>query len=130
MNLERSYLNFKALSIPTQWQLTKAKRAYLKEHNKCAICGTNEDLEVHHIVPVHIDSRQALDPTNFITLCDWRNHGCHYVFGHFRNFKTKWNPNIREVAAAICKILNETRESSFTEMIAVTAWNASRKRKI
>ena len=101
MNLERAYLTFKSLSIPSQWQLTKAKRAYLKEHAECAICGHTKDLEVHHVVPVHVDASKALDHDNFITLCDWRNHGCHYVFGHFRNFRTKWNPDIRNFAELV-----------------------------
>lgn len=109
MNLVRTYLNLKTLSIPTQWQLTKAKRAYVKEHSVCAVCGYTKNLEVHHIIPVHVDILRALDPDNFITLCDWRNHGCHYVFGHYRNFRTKWNPKIREFATM------------------VTAWNASQK---
>ena len=106
MNLIRAYLNFKSLSLPTQWQMTKAKRAYKKDHCKCAVCGYTKNLEIHHVVPVHVDRTKALDTDNFITLCDWRNHGCHYVFGHFRNFRTKWNPNIRQFALSVSKLLS------------------------
>jgi 5-methylcytosine-specific restriction endonuclease McrA len=101
MNLTRAYLNFRALSIPTQWQMTKAKRAHKKKFPVCAVCGTVKDLEVHHIIPVHIDHTRACDPKNFITLCDWRNHGCHYVWGHHRNFRSKWNPYIVEFAEMV-----------------------------
>ena len=101
MNITRTYLNFKALTIPTQWQMTKAKRAYKKEHAICAVCGVEKDLEVHHVIPVHVDSTKACDPDNFITLCDWRNHGCHYIWGHHRNFRTKWNPYIRSFAEMV-----------------------------
>jgi len=111
MNIERAYLNFTSLSLPTQWQLTKAKRQYLKEHNTCAVCGHNKDLEVHHIVPVHIDSSKAVDQDNFITLCDLGNKGCHYVFGHLRNFRTLWNPNIVEFAEVVRAMLNALNTS-------------------
>jgi len=107
MNIVKSYLNFTALSLPTQWQLTKAKRAYKKKNPVCAVCGYKKDLEIHHIVPVHVDASKALDYDNFITLCDWRNHGCHYVWGHFRNFRTRWNPDIVEFAESVNKFLTE-----------------------
>ena len=129
MNLTRSYLNFRALSVSTQWQLSKAKKEYVKKHNTCAICGHTENLEVHHIIPVHIDTSKALDHSNFITLCDWRNHGCHYVFGHFRNFRTKWNPKIREFAKIVSDVLNENKSISYLQISAITAWNTSRKWK-
>jgi len=107
MNITRVYLNISSLPLYTQWQLTKAKRVYKKEHPECAVCGHTSDLEIHHIVPVHVDPSLALDPENFITLCDWRNHGCHYVFGHFRNFRTKWNPEIRDFAITVRGFLYE-----------------------
>jgi hypothetical protein len=97
------------MSIPTQWQLTKAKRKHVKVFNKCAVCGTDKNLEVHHIVPVHVDVSLAVDPENFITLCDWRNHGCHFVFGHFRNFRSDWNPDIVEFAEVASNMLEQTR---------------------
>ena len=101
MNIERFFINLTAVSVPTQWQMTKAKRAYKKTHPFCAVCGTTKDIEIHHIVPVHVDSSKACDPENFISLCDWRNHGCHYIWGHFRNFRSKWNPDIVEFAEGV-----------------------------
>jgi hypothetical protein len=98
MNLTRVYLNFTALSIPTQWEMTKAKRAYRDAHPECAICGNRKYLEVHHVIPVHVDHTLACDLDNFITLCDPKNNGCHRWFGHFGNFRSKWNLEIREFA--------------------------------
>ena len=97
MNFTTRYLTFKALSIPTQWELTKTKRAYLKDHIECAICGYKKKLEVHHVQPVHVSPELSCDQTNFIVLC----RDCHFTFGHFHNFRTYWNPNIKEFAKKI-----------------------------
>jgi len=90
MNLTKIWLNFTSLSIPTQWEMTKAKRAYIKEHKLCAACNYKKKLEVHHIIPVHIDITLACEQSNFITLC----RDCHFTFGHFHNFRKYWNPHI------------------------------------
>lgn len=39
---------------------------------ECQRCGSETDLEVHHIIPVYRDGRNELD--NLITLC----HSCHW----------------------------------------------------
>lgn len=108
MNLTRKFLTFTSLSVPTQWQMTKAKRAYVKEHRECAVCGYKKKLEVHHILPVHIDISLSCEPSNFITLC----RDCHFTFGHFHNFRTNWNPEIRVFAKVITEMMKETRKLS------------------
>jgi len=55
-------------------------------------CGRKEDLEVHHIIPVHKDPSKELDPNNLITLC---GKTCHLMFGHLMDYKS-WNPNVEE----------------------------------
>jgi len=97
MNLTRTFLNITSVSLPTQWEMTKSKRAYLKEHSECAICGYMKKLEVHHIIPVHKDPLLACDPDNFITLC----RDCHFTFGHYHNFRKYWNPTIKDLAIDI-----------------------------
>src|SRR2546430_489629 len=67
------------------------EKAHLKSEPVCQVCGTNHDLEVHHIVAFHVDPTKELDDTNLITLC--RPH--HYTFGHFCNWKS-WNQTCRE----------------------------------
>ena len=76
-----------------RWRGVRAE--HLKENSICAVCSTNEDLEVHHCVPFHIDKNQELNPDNLITLCQKNN--CHLRFGHLYSFKS-WNENIKEDA--------------------------------
>lgn len=63
---------------------------HLKKYPSCMACGSTKNPEVHHIIPVHIDSDKELDPNNLITLCD---KYCHFIFGHLMNWKS-WNPDI------------------------------------
>lgn len=98
MNVERFLLNVSSVSVPTYYQMTKAKKAYVKEHPQCAMCGNKKYLEVHHVKPVHLFPESAIDQNNFITLCDPKNNGCHRWFGHFGNFRRGWNPYIRVFA--------------------------------
>jgi 5-methylcytosine-specific restriction endonuclease McrA len=109
MNIERFFINLTAVSVPTQWQMTKAKRAYKKTHPLCAVCGYKKKLEIHHITPCHVDMSLACDPDNFITLC----RSCHFTFGHFHNFRKYWNPNIVEFAKDISKTYNLDFNNNF-----------------
>ena len=75
--------------------------AYLRQHPACEACGSRSDLNVHHVIPFHVDEEKELDPTNLITLC--RTH--HLTIGHLCDRATgrdNWkceNPNVREDAA-------------------------------
>lgn len=71
-----------------KWQTVR--KNHLKNNSRCAACGSTKDLEVHHIVPVHQDKTQELDPSNLITLCSKQ---CHLIFGHLMNFKS-WNKDV------------------------------------
>lgn len=66
------------------------RKQHLAANPFCAACGTNKDLEVHHIVPVHIDSDKELDISNLITLCSKQ---CHLLFGHLMSYKS-WNKDV------------------------------------
>lgn len=65
---------------------------HLKDNPKCAACGRETGLEVHHIVPYNINPQLELDSNNLITLCD---KYCHFVFGHLMDWKS-WNSNVVE----------------------------------
>ena len=69
-----------------------ARRAFLKTHTKCAACGSDVLLQVHHMQPLHLKPELELDPKNFIVLCMGKNE-CHLLLGHGDNFK-KYNPYI------------------------------------
>ncbi len=49
-----------------------------KYDNKCCMCNSDKDLDVHHVVPVSVDISKITDPENGIVLC--RN--CHRKLHH------------------------------------------------
>ena len=65
------------------------REAHLSHQPNCQVCNRDKDLEVHHIVPVHIDYTKELDANNLITLCS----KCHLIFGHLYDYKS-WNKNV------------------------------------
>jgi 5-methylcytosine-specific restriction endonuclease McrA len=82
---------FGANSEPRSPQWTKVRDAHIKIDPICNVCGTKEDLNVHHIIPFHVDKSKELEPTNLITLCN--HNGCHFTFGHLFNWSSS-NPNV------------------------------------
>jgi len=70
-----------------KWRAVRAK--HLEKFPKCAVCGGDKKLEVHHKVPFNLDCLKELDPSNLITLCESNKNGvnCHLLFGHLGNFK-------------------------------------------
>jgi len=77
----------------SKWPKIRAK--HLEKQPCCAACGSCKKPEVHHIVPVHVDSSKELDPDNLVTLCD---KYCHFAVGHLMNYKS-WNDGVLEDAA-------------------------------
>ena len=71
---------------------SKLREEHIKKQPHCQACGSKKRPEVHHIVPVHLDPSQELNPDNLITLCD---KYCHFIFGHLMNYKS-WNVNVIE----------------------------------
>ena len=80
-------LSLESAQRSPQWE--QVRKAYLKDHPTCVICGTSKDLQVHHIKPFHLYPELELDPSNLITLCTskyWEIN-CHLIAGHAGNFK-------------------------------------------
>jgi hypothetical protein len=71
------------------WPRVRAE--HLEQEPECQVCGSTIDVEVHHKIPVHIDQSKELDALNLITLC--QRNGCHYLFGHARDWKA-FNPRV------------------------------------
>ena len=67
-----------------KWPLVRD--AWLKEHPTCAVCGTRNGVEAHHIQPFHEHPALELDPTNLITLGRDCQH--HITFGHLGDYKS------------------------------------------
>ena len=81
-----------------KWPAVRA--AHLKAHPTCEACGESNTkiLNVHHVVPFHVDPSKELDEANLITLCEGSVVNCHLHFGHLRNWKS-WNVDVRKDAA-------------------------------
>lgn len=92
------------------WPTVRARFIASDNNNQCAVCGTQSDLNVHHIVPFSSDPKLELDSTNLITLC--REH--HLSVGHDPDGpegpqKPSWrsaNRNVRQDAERLRKRLN------------------------
>ena len=75
------------------------RKHFLETNISCSACGWTQDLEVHHIIPFHVDPSLELNPSNFIVLCDkLGKDNCHLAIGHLGNFKQE-NPMVKEDAA-------------------------------
>jgi len=99
-SLTRFVLQIGTLSISQSWEMTKVKRAHILANPQCEICGYRENLEAHHIRPLHLFPNLYCTKENFVTLCDFGNKGCHLKFGHLGSF-TNYNPNIQELIVSI-----------------------------
>lgn len=74
----------------------KVRAAHLKIQPTCQVCGGTDELNVHHIHPVHLHPDRELDETNLITLCEGSHHlNCHLLFGHFQSWYS-YNENVVE----------------------------------
>lgn len=79
-------VTYEAPRSPT-WQHVRGQ--FVREHPRCEACGTDKNLNVHHIKPFHTNPELELDTSNLITLC--RDH--HFKIGHLSNW-SKSNPNV------------------------------------
>lgn len=78
----------------TRWH--RVQREHLKVEWWCRYCGTTSNLQVHHVVPFHVDPSHELDASNLLTLCMSTNR-CHLMQGHLGDFKL-YNTNIVKIA--------------------------------
>lgn len=84
-------------SIPRSKNWNAVKTSHLENHPTCAACGSKQKLNVHHIVPFHLDPSKEEDPKNLITLCEGEVVNCHLLFGHSRDWRA-FNPNVSQDA--------------------------------
>lgn len=85
--------------VPRSPEWPRVRAEHLKMEPACVITGETTNLEVHHIRPYHLHPELELVHTNLVTLTT--KHGSlnvHLWFGHFGNFKDRYNINIREDA--------------------------------
>lgn len=74
----------------------KVRKAHLLTQPNCAVCGGRKKLEVHHIIPYHINRALELEPSNLITLCESKKYGlnCHLAVGHLGDYGDRYNPDV------------------------------------
>lgn len=87
------------------------RKAYLEDNPECAVCGSKDMVEVHHIKPFHIAPEMELDPDNLISLCESKKYGinCHLFFGHLGNYKGE-NLEVKSDAEKFKKKLAKMKE--------------------
>lgn len=73
---------------------SRVRDEFLKTNPRCVACGKVEKLQVHHIIPFHINPTLELDKENLITLCMSENE-CHLEIGHGDSWKC-YNPHVEE----------------------------------
>lgn len=80
------------------------RKEHLRAHGSCAVCGGKRQLNVHHVIPFHLEPERELDANNLITLCEGNaTINCHLRFGHWGHYAKKHNPYIREDAQTWAK---------------------------
>lgn len=84
--------------VPRSGKWHAVQQRHLELFPTCLACGSDTDLQVHHVKPFHEFPELELEPSNLITLCMKPYHLCHFVFGHVWSWSTN-NPNV--VADAI-----------------------------
>jgi hypothetical protein len=89
-----------SLFIKRSQKWAALRKEHLAKQPECQACGKSLNLQVHHIIPLHIDKTRELDPDNLITLCENVKSSvfCHYTFGHLGISWLKYDPNIIENA--------------------------------
>lgn len=91
------------------WRTLRSR--WLVAFPRCAACGSTRRVEVHHVVPAHVDPSRVLDPENLISLCRL----CHFVFGHLLSWRS-WNEDVRADAAAYRRKVDQ-RPTSDVEVL-------------
>lgn len=66
------------------------KAVYEKDNYACQCCGTNEDLQAHHLDGYHWCEERRLDVTNGATLCISDHKLLHSIYGYRNNTEEQY----------------------------------------
>ena len=97
MNLTHQYRRTRAemhewLKRKRSPRWAEAERRFLKEHSKCAACGGDFLVHVHHILPIERYPELEFEEGNMLALC-MSEQECLLRFGHGGDVSMKhWNP--------------------------------------
>lgn len=92
------------LGLPRSGKWRTIRNNYLQSNPYCAICGSKENLSVHHIKSFSENPELELCCDNLITLCENKNLNCHFVFGHHMKW-TNLNGDLVENLADIRRMV-------------------------
>ena len=86
----------------------QVRAVHLRLFPTCAACGTRNDLEVHHVWPVHFPDGGSVEltPENLLTLCGKGGHNCHFYLGHLCDWRAR-NPAVLKQATEIRQAMHE-----------------------
>lgn len=85
------YYRLGGMSRSPRW--SSVRRTFIKKHPYCALCGTDKNIEAHHVIPFSQNPLLELDENNLITLC--APH--HLLCGHLMAWRS-WNTEVRKDA--------------------------------
>lgn len=92
--LKRKAVELFGADRSTKWRTWRER--HLRHEPACQACGREDELEVHHILPVHAGGPELAPPGGLITLC----RPCHHVVGHACDWMA-WRPDVRRLANAL-----------------------------
>ena len=84
----------------SEW--TRVRGQFLAKNNRCAACGTKDNLNAHHIVPFHLDRSKELEESNLIALC----RDDHLTFGHLKCWSSYNKDVIKDAEKYLEKVKN------------------------
>jgi len=78
--------------LRSEWAWRKVRNEHFDLEPMCQLCGTDEDCQVHHILPWHKYKDLRYEHDNLVTLC--REH--HFRFAHLGNWQ-RYCPDILDL---------------------------------
>ena len=86
----------------SRWR--RVRNDYYRLYPRCAACGYDKQIQVHHIVPWHVDESLRYDMSNLVSLCQ----PCHFRYGHFCNWRS-WNPLVDDLCITMVPVMRKGR---------------------
>lgn len=81
-----------ATGIPRSGEWPTLRKKVLELQPWCSVCRSTTNVQVHHMLPFHLDPTKELDTNNLIPLCEGTaghlgQMNCHFCWGHYGNWK-------------------------------------------
>lgn len=83
-------------------------KKHLLEYPRCFLCGAITWLNVHHVIPYHVNPELELVTTNLVTLCETPGLNCHFGCGHLGDWHNWW-PAVKRARKPFLRLRNAMR---------------------